>query len=189
MMMRCPWAISEISSDYHDHEWGIPVHDDQKLFEFLSLEGAQAGLNWETILRKREAYREAFMEFKPERVARFDSIQVENLLLNSGIIRNRRKIESAIKNANVFLKIQDEFGSFDEYIWGFVGRKPIQNQFRDLSEIPAETELSRQISKDLKQRGMSFVGPTIMYAFMQAVGMVNDHLIECYRFNEVSQME
>ena len=189
MMMRCPWAISEISSDYHDHEWGIPVHDDQKLFEFLSLEGAQAGLNWETILRKREAYREAFMEFKPARVARFDSIQVENLLLNSGIIRNRRKIESAIKNANVFLKIQDEFGSFDEYIWGFVGRKPIQNQFRDLSEIPAETELSRQISKDLKQRGMSFVGPTIMYAFMQAVGMVNDHLIECYRFNEVSQME
>lgn len=187
--MRCPWAVTEISSNYHDHEWGVPVHNDQKLFEFLILEGAQAGLNWETILKKREAYRDAFMKFEPARVARFDSIQIENLLLNPGIIRNRRKIESAIKNANVFLKIQDEFGGFDQYIWGFVGRKPIQNQFHDLSEIPAETELSRQISKDLKQHGMSFVGSTIMYAFMQAVGMVNDHLVECYRFNEISQME
>lgn len=188
-MMRCPWALTEISSNYHDNEWGVPVHDDQKLFEFLILEGAQAGLNWETILKKREAYREAFMEFDPARVARLDSIQVENLLLNPGIIRNRRKIESAIKNANVFLKIQHEFGSFDEYIWSFVGRNPIQNQFHNLSELPAETALSQKISKDLKQRGMSFVGPTIMYAFMQAVGMVNDHLIDCYRFIEVSQME
>lgn len=188
-MMRCPWAVSEISSNYHDHEWGVPVHDDQKLFEFLILEGAQAGLNWETILKKREAYREAFLEFEPTRIADFNSIQVENLLINPGIIRNRRKIESAVKNANVFLKIQDEFGSFDNYIWGYVSRKPIQNQFHDLSEIPAETELSRQISKDLKQRGMSFVGPTIMYAFMQAVGMVNDHLVGCYRFIEISQME
>ncbi|MBE0688028.1 MAG: DNA-3-methyladenine glycosylase I [Anaerolineaceae bacterium] len=188
-MMRCPWALSEISSNYHDHEWGVPVHDDQKLFEFLILEGAQAGLNWETILKKRAAYREAFMEFEPARVAKFDSPQVEELLLNPGIIRNRRKIESAVKNANVFLKIQDEFGSFDEYIWGFVSRKPKQNQFFSLSEIPAETELSRQISKDLKQRGMSFVGPTIMYAFMQATGIVNDHLVECFRYFEVSQME
>jgi len=187
--MRCPWAVSEISSNYHDREWGVPVHEDQKLFEFLILEGAQAGLNWETILKKRQAYREAFMEFDPEQIANFDSNKVENLLLNPGIIRNRRKIESAIKNANVFLKIQDEFGSFDDYIWGYVGRKPIQNQFHDLSEIPAETELSRQISKDLKQRGMSFVGPTIMYAFIQAVGLVNDHLVECYRYLELSQME
>jgi DNA-3-methyladenine glycosylase I len=188
-MMRCPWASSELSSSYHDHEWGVPVHEDQKLFEFLILEGAQAGLNWETILKKREAYREAFMKFEPAQLAKFDSVQVENLLRNPGIIRNRRKIESTIKNANIFLKLQNEFGSFDEYIWGFVGRKPIQNHFHDLSEIPAETELSSQISKDLKKRGMSFVGPTIMYAFMQAIGMVNDHLVECYRHIEVSQME
>ncbi|PKO07133.1 MAG: DNA-3-methyladenine glycosylase I [Chloroflexi bacterium HGW-Chloroflexi-3] len=188
-MMRCPWALSELSSSYHDHEWGVPVHDDKILFEFLILEGAQAGLNWETILKKRAAYRDAYMKFEPAQIAKFDSVQVENLLRNPGIIRNRRKIESAIKNANVFLKIQAEFGSFDEYIWDFVDRKPIQNRFLGLSEIPAETDLSRQISKDLKQRGMSFVGPTIMYAFMQAVGMVNDHLVECYRFLEVSQME
>lgn len=189
MMMRCPWAVSEISSNYHDHEWGVPVHDDQKLFEFLILEGAQAGLNWETILKKRNAYRVAFMGFEPLQIANFDSIQVENLLLNPGIIRNRRKVESAIKNANVFLKIQDEFGSFDQYIWDYVDRKPIQNQLHSLSEIPAETELSRQISKDLKHHGMSFVGPTIMYAYMQAVGLVNDHLVACYRYNEVAKME
>jgi len=188
-MTRCPWALSELSSSYHDHEWGVPVHEDQKLFEFLILEGAQAGLNWETILKKREAYREAFMKFEPAQLAKFNSVQVENLLRNPGIIRNRRKIESTIKNANVFLKLQNEFGSFDEYIWGFVGRKPIQNHFHDLSEIPAETELSSQISKDLKKRGMSFVGPTIMYAFMQAIGMVNDHLVDCYRHNEIIQME
>jgi DNA-3-methyladenine glycosylase I len=188
-MMRCPWASSELSSSYHDHEWGVPVHEDQKLFEFLILEGAQAGLNWETILKKREAYRDAFMKFEPAQLAKFDSVQVENLLRNPGIIRNRRKIESTIKNANIFLKLQNEFGSFDEYIWGFVGRKPIQNHFHDLSEIPAETELSSQISKDLKKRGMSFVGPTIMYAFMQAIGMVNDHLVDCYRHNEIIQME
>lgn len=188
-MKRCPWALTEISSNYHDHEWGVPLHNDQKLFEFLVLEGAQAGLNWETILKKRETYREAFLEFEPARIANFNSVQVENLLLNPGIIRNRRKIESAIKNANVFLKIQDKFGSFNEYIWGFVGGKPIQNQFHGLSEIPAETDLSKQISKDLKQRGMSFVGPTIIYAFMQAVGMVNDHLVNCFRYNEIIQME
>lgn len=189
MMMRCPWAVSEISSNYHDHEWGVPVHDDQKLFEFLILEGAQAGLNWETILKKRQAYREAFMEFDPEQIANFDSSQVENLLLNPGIIRNRRKIESAIRNARAFLMIQDEFGSFDDYIWRFTEGKPIQNRFQSLSEIPAETILSVKISKELKQRGMNFVGPTIMYAFMQAVGMVNDHLVDCYRYNEIIQME
>lgn len=188
-MKRCPWALTEISSNYHDHEWGVPVHDDYKLFEFLILEGAQAGLNWETILKKREAYREAFLEFEPARIANFNSVQIENLLLNPGIIRNRKKIESSIKNASVFLKLQDEFGSFNKYIWSFVGGKPIQNQFHDLSEIPAETELSIQISKDLKRRGMSFVGPTIMYAFMQAVGMVNDHLVDCCRHNEIIQME
>lgn len=189
MMMRCPWAVSEISSNYHDHEWGVPVHDDQKLFEFLTLEGAQAGLNWETILKKRHAYREAFMDFDPEQIANFNSSQVENLLLNPGIIRNRRKIESAIRNARAFLMIEDEFGSFDDYIWRFTEGKPIQNRFQSLSEIPAETILSVKISKELKQRGMNFVGPTIMYAFMQAVGMVNDHLVDCYRYNEIIQME
>lgn len=188
-MTRCPWALTEISANYHDHEWGVPVHDDQKLFEFLILEGAQAGLNWETILKKREAYREAFMQFEPTHIANFNSVRIENLLLNPGIIRNRRKIESAIKNAKAFLNLKDEFGSFNNYIWGFVGGKPIHNQYHDLSEIPAETELSRQISKDLKRRGMSFVGSTIMYAFMQAVGMVNDHLVDCYRYTEIIQME
>jgi DNA-3-methyladenine glycosylase I len=188
-MIRCPWANSEISSNYHDQEWGVPVHDDRKLFEFLILEGAQAGLNWETILKKREAYREAFAEFEPAQVAQFEALQVEKLLQNPGIIRNRRKIKSAIQNAAVFIKIQNEFNSFDQYIWGFVGGKPIQNHFHSLSEIPSETDLSRQISKDLKQRGMSFVGPTIMYAFMQATGMLNDHLKDCYRFNEIRQME
>lgn len=187
-MLRCPWAKSEIAIEYHDHEWGVPVHDDHKLFEFLILEGAQAGLNWETILKKREAYREAFAEFEPARIAQFNATQVENLLNNPGIIRNRRKIESAIQNAAVFLKIQDEIGSFSNYIWGFVNGKPIQNRFYRLADVPAETDLSRQLSKDLKQRGMSFVGPTILYAFMQAVGMVNDHLVECYRYNEISQM-
>lgn len=189
MIMRCPWAINEISINYHDHEWGVPVHSDQKLFEFLILESAQAGLNWETILKKRQAYREAFAEFEPAHVAQFNTIEVEKLVNNSGIIRNHRKIKSAIQNAAVFIKIQEEFNSFDQYIWGFVGGKPIQNHFRHSSQIPSETDLSRQISKELKQRGMSFVGPTIMYAFMQATGMVNDHLMECHRFNEVSQME
>ncbi|MDX9850759.1 MAG: DNA-3-methyladenine glycosylase I [Anaerolineaceae bacterium] len=188
-MIRCPWAISEISTNYHDMEWGVPLHADQKLFEFLILEGAQAGLNWETILKKRAAYQNAFANFEPARIAQFDANQVEKLLNNPGIIRNRRKIESAIQNAAVFIKIQEEFNSFNQYVWGFVDGKPIQNNFHHFSEVPAETELSRRLSKDLKQRGMSFVGPTIMYAFMQAIGMVNDHLVECYRFNEINQME
>lgn len=188
-MIRCPWAESEISIMYHDHEWGVPVHDDQKLFEFLILEGAQAGLNWETILKKRAAYREAFAEFDVASVADFDAASVENLLNNPGIIRNRRKIRSAIQNASVFMKIQDEFGSFNYYIWGFVNGKPIQNNFQKLADIPAQTEHSKLISKDLKNRGMSFVGPTILYAFMQAIGMVNDHILQCYRYHEISQME
>ena len=186
-MTRCPWAATEISIRYHDVEWGVPLHDDQKLFEFLILEGAQAGLNWETILKKREAYNKAFLAFNPSNVALFDNAEVENLMNNPGIIRNRRKIESAIKNAKVFLTIQAEFGSFDQYIWGFVGGKPIINQFKTLSELPAETDLSKKISKDLMARGMSFVGPTIIYAFMQAVGMVNDHLVDCHRYAEINK--
>lgn len=186
-MTRCPWAVTEISIRYHDVEWGVPLHDDQKLFEFLILEGAQAGLNWETILKKREAYNKAFYAFNPSKVALFDNAEVENLMNNPGIIRNRRKIESAIKNAEVFLSIQAEFGSFDQYIWGFVGGNPIINQFKTLSELPAETDLSKKISKDLKDRGMSFVGPTIIYAFMQAVGMVNDHLVDCHRYAEINK--
>ena len=188
-MKRCSWASGEYLCPYHDQEWGVPIHDDQKLFEFLILEGAQAGLNWNTILMKRLAYRTAFDGFDPEKIAQFDLKQVNELLLNPGIIRNHRKIESAIRNAQVFLKIQAEFGSFDEYVWRFVDGKPIRNQFQTLSEIPAETTLSGQISKDLKERGMNFVGPTIMYAFMQAVGMVNDHLVDCYRYNEINEME
>lgn len=186
-MTRCPWAATEISIRYHDVEWGVPLHDDQKLFEFLILEGAQAGLNWETILKKREAYNKAFHAFNPSKVALFDNAEIETLMNNPGIIRNRRKIESAIKNAKVFLSIQAEFGSFDQYIWGFVGGKPIINQFTTLFELPAETDLSKKISKDLKDRGMSFVGPTIIYAFMQAVGMVNDHLVDCNRYAEINK--
>lgn len=184
-MNRCPWAADGLMVAYHDHEWGFPLHDDQKLFEFLVLEGAQAGLSWSTILNKRQAYQEAFMEFDPKEVAKFGNDEVEQLMKNINIVRNRRKIESAIKNAKSFIAIQTEYGSFDKYIWNYVSGKPINNQFKTLSEIPAETEISKQISQDLKKRGMSFVGPTIMYAFMQAVGMVNDHLVDCFRYNEI----
>jgi DNA-3-methyladenine glycosylase I len=172
-------------SAYHDHEWGTPLHDDQKLFEFLILEGAQAGLSWNTILTKRLAYQLAFDHFNPVSVADYSPSRVEQLMNNSGIVRNRRKIESAIRNAKVFLSIQDKFGSFNEYIWQYVDGKPIINQFNTLTDIPAETELSNIISKDLKQHGMNFVGPTIIYAFMQAVGIVNDHLVDCFRYNEL----
>jgi DNA-3-methyladenine glycosylase I len=188
-MKRCPWASGEYLGIYHDQEWGVPLHDDHKFFEFLILEGAQAGLNWNTILMKRSAYRTAFDGFDPEKIAQYDLERINDLLLNPGIIRNRRKIESAIRNAQAFLKIQAEFGSFDQYIWRFVDGKQIRNQFQTLSEIPAETTLSGQISKDLKNRGMNFIGPTILYAFMQAVGMVNDHLVDCFRYNEIDQME
>ena len=186
-MKRCTWVDPEnkIYLDYHDKEWGVPVHDDRKLFEMLVLEGAQAGLSWETVLKKRESYRKAFDDFDPEKVARYDETKQTELLQNKGIIRNRLKIKSAIQNAGVFLEIQKEFGSFDAYIWNFVDDKQVQNRFNSIKELPAKTELSDMISKDLKKRGMNFVGPTIIYAFMQAVGIVNDHEISCFRYLQV----
>lgn len=171
--------------DYHDREWGVPVHEDKLLFEFLLLEGAQAGLSWLTVLRKREAYREAFDGFNPEVIARYGSEKIAELMNNAGLIRNRLKIEAAVKNAVGFLKIQEEFGSFDQYIWRYTEGRTIQNHFHQLSEIPAETEISRTISKDLRKRGFNFVGPTIIYSHMQATGMVNDHLVDCFRYEEL----
>jgi len=170
---------------YHDKEWGVPLHDDQKLFEFIVLEGAQAGLSWSTVLRKRDNFRKAFQGFDPKIVARYSEKDVRRLLKNEGIIRNRLKIESAITNAKMLLEIKSEFGSFDEFIWQFVGGKPMQHHIRHLSEIPARSRESDSMSKDLKRRGFKFVGSTICYAFMQAVGMVNDHLIACFRYREV----
>jgi DNA-3-methyladenine glycosylase I len=185
METRCEWSIgSEIYTKYHDEEWGIPVYDDRKVFEFLILESAQAGLSWITILKRREGYRNAFAGFDPEKVALFDADKVEELMLDAGIIRNRRKIEAAIGNAKAFLKVQHEFGSFSAYIWKFVGGEPIVNHFETLKELPAKTELSEEISKDLKKRGFVFLGPTIVYAHMQATGMVNDHLISCFRHSQ-----
>ena len=186
-MKRCTWVDPEnkIYLEYHDKEWGLPVHDERKLFEMLVLEGAQAGLSWETVLKKRENYRKAFDEFDPEKVAQYDEKKQTELLQNKGIIRNRLKIKSAIQNAGVFLEIQKEFGSFDSYIWNFVDNKQVQNRFNSIKELPAKTELSDMISKDLKKRGMNFVGPTIIYAFMQAVGIVNDHEISCFRYLQV----
>ncbi len=183
---RCAWVGDDpLSIDYHDQEWGVPLHDDQRLFEFLVLEGAQAGLNWMTILRKRDNFRRAFEDFDPVRVAQFDEAKVQELLQNPGIVRNRGKIESAIANARALLEVQSEFGSFDAYIWGFVGGQPIHNRWSSLSELPAQTAESQALSKDLKNRGFSFVGPTICYAFMQAVGMVNDHTMDCFRYEEL----
>lgn len=180
---RCPWAGEDPTYiHYHDTEWGVPVYDDRKLFEFLILEGAQAGLSWITILKRREGYRKAFADFDPERVARFDKRKVESLLQNTGIIRNRLKVESAIKNAKAFLKVQEEFGSFSQYQWDFVNGKPIRNSWSNIKQLPASTKLSDTFSKDLKRRGFSFVGSTIIYAHMQAVGMVNDHLTTCFRY-------
>ena len=186
-MNRCHWAKNDLSIAYHDTEWGVPLHDDRGLFEFLILEGAQAGLSWDTILRKRDAYREAFASFDPAKVARFNASKCEKLLQNEGIIRNRLKIASAVSNAKAFLKVQDEFGSFDTYIWDFVGGKPIVNKTKSTADIVAKTEISDAVSKDLRKRGFNFVGSTIMYAFMQATGMVNDHLVTCFRYQEVSQ--
>lgn len=181
MENRCSWAASsEIYSNYHDTEWGKPLHDDQKLFEFLILEGMQAGLSWITILKKREAFRMAFDNFDVQKVATYNSAKVEELMNNVGIIRNRMKIEAAITNAQSFLKIVNEFGSFDAYIWGFVNHQPIINHWKQLSEVPAKTELSDKISADLKKRGFKFVGSTVVYAHMQATGMVNDHLVSCF---------
>jgi DNA-3-methyladenine glycosylase I len=183
--MRCSWAKNELAIAYHDAEWGVPLHDERGLFEFLILEGAQAGLSWDTILRKRENYRAAFDNFDAEKVAKYDAKKVAELLQNEGIIRNRLKIASAIGNAQAFLRVQDEIGSFDRYIWDFVGGKPMKNKIKDMSEVPAKTTVSDAISKDLKKRGFNFVGSTIMYAFMQATGMVNDHLVTCFRYKEI----
>ncbi|HKZ85856.1 MAG TPA: DNA-3-methyladenine glycosylase I [Anaerolineae bacterium] len=183
---RCPWPADDPRMiEYHDREWGVPVHDDWKLFEFLVLEGMQAGLSWSTILNKRENFRRAFDGFDPKKVARYTAKDVKRLLADAGIVRNRAKIEAAINNAQRFVEIQKEFGSFDRYIWQFVGGKPIRNRFKSLSELPPKTALSDAISKDLKQRGFKFVGSTIVYAHMQATGMVNDHLVSCFRHREV----
>ncbi|NOT83474.1 MAG: DNA-3-methyladenine glycosylase I [Methylococcaceae bacterium] len=185
-MDKCSWAIkSPHEEHYHDTEWGVPVHDDRLLFEFLILEGAQAGLSWSTILKKREGYRKAFKHFDVEQVARFDADKVNALLANPDIIRNKLKINAAITNAQAFIKVQAEFGSFDAYIWRFVAGKPIQNLWRQPSEVPAITPISDAMSKDLKQRGFKFVGSTICYAHMQATGMVNDHTVNCYRYAEI----
>ena len=184
---RCDWARNDLAIQYHDKEWGVPQHNDQKLFEFLILEGAQAGLSWDTVLRKRENYRAAFDNFDAKKIALYDEKKKAELLKNEGIIRNRLKIASAIQNADAFLKIQKEFGSFDSYIWNFVGGKPSKNSWGNLSEVPAKTEISDAMSKDLKRRGFNFVGSTIMYAFMQACGLVNDHLVSCFRYAEINK--
>lgn len=185
-MQRCPWCgTDELYVRYHDLEWGVPVHDDQKHFEFLVLEGAQAGLSWLTVLRKRENYRLAFDGFDPQKVARYDAAKITELLNNSGIIRNRLKIQAALQNAQQFLKVQQELGSFDRYIWQFVDGKPVVNHWERLEEIPAKTPLAEKISRDLILRGFKFVGPTIMYAHLQAIGVVNDHLVSCFRYPEL----
>jgi DNA-3-methyladenine glycosylase I len=182
---RCAWATSEPAITYHDEEWGVPVHDDRGLFEFLILEGAQAGLSWNTILKKRENYRKAFHGFRPEKVARYNARDVRRLLRNDGIVRNRLKIAATIANAKKFLAVQEEFGTFDAYLWSFVGGAPIQNCWRTLADVPARTTESDTMSRDLLGRGFKFVGSTICYAFMQATGMVNDHLVTCPRYAEL----
>jgi len=186
---RCGWSGNDpLMQQYHDEEWGAPKHSDRRLFEDLVLDGAQAGLSWLTILRKRENYRAAFDNFDPQQVAAYDDAKVAELLGNAGIVRNRQKIHSAIKNAGACLQVQAEFGSLDAYFWGFVGGRPIQNAWQEMGKLPAKTPLSETISKDLKKRGFNFVGPTIIYAFMQAVGMVNDHLVHCFRYTEIAAM-
>jgi len=185
MKKRCEWAKSDLMIDYHDTQWGVPLHDDNTLFEFIILDGAQAGLSWEIILKKRDGYREAFADFDPTVVARYTKRKQESLLKNPAIVRNRLKVASSIQNAKAFLKVQDEFGSFDKYIWQFVGHKTIRNRFKTLKDLPAQTAESKAMSKDLLKRDFKFVGPTICYAFMQAAGMVNDHLVTCFRHKEV----
>lgn len=182
---RCAWANNELAIRYHDEEWGVPVHDDRTLFEFLVLEGAQAGLSWDTILKKRGHYRTAFDDFDPARVACYTPRKIERLLADSGIVRNRLKVESAVKNAKAFLSVQKEAGSFDAYVWQFVGGRPRRNRWRSLKQVPARTAESDALSKDLKKRGFSFVGSTICYAFMQATGMVNDHVQRCFRYAQL----
>jgi DNA-3-methyladenine glycosylase I len=186
MRIRCEWARGDpLSIDYHDNEWGVPEHDDRKLFEFLILEGAQAGLSWLTILRKRQNYREAFDLFDARKVAQYDRKKLEELLSNKGIVRNRLKLEATIQNAKAFLVVQGEFGSFDSFIWQFVGGKPKKNAWKTVKEIPPKTGESDAMSRDLTKRGFKFVGPTICYAFMQAIGMVNDHTVDCFRYHEI----
>jgi DNA-3-methyladenine glycosylase I len=183
---RCPWSDSSpLMQDYHDREWGVPLHDDARLFELLVLEGAQAGLSWSTILNKREAYRAAFDDFDPDCVARYEEADIARLLANPGIVRNRRKILSAISNAGAFLEVQEELGSFDRYLWRFVGGVPLHHRFEALTELPATTPESAAMSQDLIRRGFRFVGPTICYAFMQSAGLVNDHLVTCFRHAQV----
>jgi len=186
-LVRCAWARNQLSIRYHDKEWGVPTHGDRRLFEFLILEGAQAGLSWDTILRKRANYRTAFDHFDPKRIARYDRRKIQSLLGNSSIIRNRLKIASTVQNAKAFLKVQDEFASFDRYIWQFVDGEPRLNSWRSLKQIPARTPQSDAMSKDLKKRGFGFVGSTICYAFMQAVGLVNDHLVDCFRYSQLGR--
>ena len=189
MCERCNWGTTtEIMTKYHDEEWGVPLHDDNLLFEFFVLEGFQAGLSWQIVLNKREAFREAFNHFNPEIIAGYDSAKIEELVQNKAIIRNRMKIEACVNNAQRFLEVQKEFGSFDKYIWGFVNGKPVINKFTVLSQLPAKTELSDKISADLKKRGFKFVGSTVIYAHMQATGMVNDHLVTCFRYKEINEM-
>ncbi|MFQ5708261.1 MAG: DNA-3-methyladenine glycosylase I [bacterium] len=187
MKIRCEWCQSDpLYIAYHDHEWGVPQHDDRKQFEMLILEGAQAGLSWLTILKRRENYRKAFDDFDAEKIAEYDDRKIAELLANEGIIRNRLKIRAAVQNARAFLAVQEEFGSFDAYIWQFVGGRPRKNAWKSLQELPAKTAESEAMSKDLKKRGFTFVGPTICYAHMQATGMVNDHVVSCFRYEEVS---
>ena len=185
-MDRCEWgAGTELMTAYHDQEWGVPLHDDRMLFEFLVLEGAQAGLSWNTILNKRQNYRDAFDDFDPAAVAEYGDAKVRSLLADAGIVRNRLKVRSAIQNARAFLAVREEYDSFDAYIWQFVGGRPRRNDRRSMEEIPARTEESDVMSKDLKKRGFNFVGSTICYAYMQSVGMVNDHMVDCFRFGEI----
>jgi DNA-3-methyladenine glycosylase I len=184
-MRRCDWAKNDLAIHYHDTEWGVPLHDDQRLFEFLILEGAQAGLSWDTVLAKRDNYRKAFDNFDAEKIANYDDKKCAKLLENVGIIRNRLKIASAVRNAKCYLQVVKEFGTFDKYIWSFVGGKPIVNNWENIKQVPATTEISDAMCKDLKKRGFNFVGSIIMYAFMQATGMVNDHLTTCFRYEEI----
>jgi DNA-3-methyladenine glycosylase I len=186
MKTRCPWAQTEAYIIYHDTEWGVPQHDDRVLFEFLILEGAQAGLSWSTILLKRENYRRAFDGFDPARIAKYRDAKIEKLMANDGIVRNRLKIMAAVQNAKSFLAVQEEYGTFDRYVWQFVGGRPIENGWHSIAQIPARTPEADRMSKDLLRRGFKFVGPTICYAFMQAVGLVNDHLVSCFRYSELT---
>jgi DNA-3-methyladenine glycosylase I len=185
MKTRCGWAKNDLAIRYHDTEWGVPLHDDRKLFEFLILEGAQAGLSWDTILAKRENYRAAFDNFDAAKIAVYDEQKLAELMQNAGIVRNRLKIASAVQNARGYLNVDEEFGGFDNFIWQFVGGKPIRNAWETMKEVPAKTAVSDAMSKDLRKRGFNFVGSTILYAFMQATGMVNDHLVSCFRYKEI----